>query len=47
MQTIDIEKTQQAWTNLNQILFIPRTESEEKPLRGSGENSGTFSLKIR
>jgi len=24
MQTIDIEKTQQAWTNLNQILFIPR-----------------------
>jgi|GEM_PF-3623627 HTH-type transcriptional regulator/antitoxin HigA len=29
MQTIDIEKTQQAWTDLNQILFIPRTESEE------------------
>ena len=32
MQTIDIEKTQQAWTNLNEILFIPRTESEYKQL---------------
>ena len=32
MQTIDIEKTQQAWINLNQILFIPRTESEYKQL---------------
>ena len=32
MRTIDIEKTQQAWTNLNEILFIPRTESEYKQL---------------
>ena len=26
--TIDIEKTRQARINLNQILFIPRSESE-------------------
>ena len=32
MQTIDIEKTQQVWTNLNEILFIPRSESEYKQL---------------
>ena len=32
MPTIDIEKTQQAWTNLNQILFIPRTELEYQKL---------------
>jgi HTH-type transcriptional regulator/antitoxin HigA len=30
--TIDIEKTRQAWTKLNQILFIPRNESEYEQL---------------
>lgn len=28
MPTIDLEKTRPAWTNLKQILFIPRNESE-------------------
>ena len=32
MPTVDIEKTEQAWTNLNQILFIPRTASEYQQL---------------
>lgn len=32
MPTIDIEKTRQAWTNLKQILFIPRSESEYEQL---------------
>jgi len=32
MPTIDIEKTRQAWTNLKQILFIPRNESEYEQL---------------
>ncbi len=32
MPTIDIETTQQAWTKLNQIVFIPRTESEYQQL---------------
>ena len=32
MPTIDLEKTQQAWTNLKQILFIPRNESEYEQL---------------
>ncbi len=32
MPTIDIKTTQEAWTNLTQILFIPRTESEYKRL---------------
>ena len=32
MPTIDIEKTQQAWTNLKQILFIPPSESEYEQL---------------
>ncbi len=32
MPTINIEKTQQAWTNLSQILFIPRSESEYQQL---------------
>jgi HTH-type transcriptional regulator/antitoxin HigA len=32
MQTIDIETTQQAWTSLNKILFIPHTESEYNQL---------------
>ncbi len=32
MPTIDIEKTQQAWTNLKPILFIPRSESEYEQL---------------
>ena len=32
MPTIDIEKTQQDWTNLNQMVFIPRTESEYQQL---------------
>jgi len=32
MPTIDIDKTQQAWTNLKQILFIPRSESEYEQL---------------
>ncbi|REJ49831.1 MAG: hypothetical protein DWQ51_16660 [Microcystis wesenbergii TW10] len=32
MPTIDLEKTRQAWTNLKQILFIPRSESEYEQL---------------
>lgn len=32
MPTIDINTTQEAWTNLTQILFVPRTESEYKQL---------------
>ena len=32
MPTIDIKTTQEAWTNLNQILFIPRSESEYEHL---------------
>ncbi len=32
MATIDINTTQKAWTNLTQILFVPRTESEYKQL---------------
>lgn len=32
MPTIDIEKTQQGWTNLKQILFIPRSKSEYEQL---------------
>ncbi len=32
MATIDINTTQEAWTNLTQILFVPRTESEYKQL---------------
>ena len=32
MPTIDINTTQQAWTNLNQILFVPRTDSESQKL---------------
>ena len=32
MQTIDIEKTQQAWANLTQIVFIPRSELEYQQL---------------
>ena len=30
--TIDIEKTQQAWTNSKPIFFIPRSESEYEQL---------------
>ena len=32
MPTIDIETTLQAWTSLNEILFMPRTESEYRQL---------------
>ncbi len=32
MAILDIKKTEQAWTNLNEILFIPRCESEYKKL---------------
>lgn len=32
MPAINIEKPQQAWTNLNQILFIPRSKSEYEQL---------------
>ena len=32
MATIDINTTQKAWTNLTQILFVHRTESEYKQL---------------
>lgn len=32
MPTIDIEKTRQDRINLNQILFIPRSESEYEQL---------------
>ncbi len=32
MATIDIKTTQEAWTSLTKILFIPRTESEYKQL---------------
>ena len=32
MLATDIEKIQQSWTNLNQILFIPRNESEYQQL---------------
>jgi len=32
MVTIDIDKTQQAWKNLKQILFIPQSESDYQKL---------------
>ena len=32
MPTIDIETTRKAWRSLNEILFIPRTESEYRQL---------------
>lgn len=32
MAILDIKKTEQAWTNLNEILFIPRCELEYKKL---------------
>ncbi len=32
MPTIGIETTLQSWTSLNEILFIPRTESEYRQL---------------
>lgn len=32
MTILDIEKTEQAWTNLNDILFIPRCELEYQKL---------------
>lgn len=32
MPTIDLKTTQEAWKNLTQILFIPRTESEYRQL---------------
>ena len=32
MPTIELEKPRQAWTNLKQILFIPRSESEYEQL---------------
>ena len=32
MFSLDIEQTQQAWTNLSQVLFVPKNESQYKQL---------------
>jgi HTH-type transcriptional regulator/antitoxin HigA len=32
MSTIDLQTTQQAWSNLTEILFIPHTEKEYQAL---------------
>jgi HTH-type transcriptional regulator/antitoxin HigA len=32
MKTIDIEQTQNIWSNLNNILFVPHTEAEYERL---------------
>jgi HTH-type transcriptional regulator/antitoxin HigA len=32
MPTIDLQKTQQAWSNLTKIIFIPHTEEEYQRL---------------
>jgi len=32
MSTIDLQRTQQAWSNLTNIIFIPHTEKEYQTL---------------
>ena len=32
MSTVDLERTQQAWLNLTNIIFIPHTEKEYQTL---------------
>ena len=32
MSTVDLQRTQQAWSNLTNIIFIPHTEKEYQTL---------------
>lgn len=38
ISTIDLQKTQQAWLNLTNIIFIPHTEKEHQTLVGMLDN---------
>jgi HTH-type transcriptional regulator/antitoxin HigA len=38
MRTINLEKTEQAWLNLTEVIFIPHTEKEYKKLVKMLEN---------